>query len=52
MCCEDDSMFNGSGCIMNCFDEFDSVSVIDSGNFGHRFVELCKIPKILRVVLH
>lgn len=32
--------------VMNCFDESDRVLVIDGGNFGHRFVELCEIYNV------
>lgn len=38
--------------VMNCFDEFDKVLVIDGGSFGHRFVELCEIHEIPHTVLH
>ncbi len=37
--------------VMNCFDETDSVLVIDGGSFGHRFVELCEIHEIPHTVL-
>ena len=38
--------------VMNCFDESDSVLVIDGGSFGHRFVELCDIHDVPYTVLH
>ncbi|ETP72437.1 serine-pyruvate aminotransferase/archaeal aspartate aminotransferase [Lachnospiraceae bacterium JC7] len=37
--------------VMNCFDETDSVLVIDGGSFGHRFVELCEIHDVPHTVL-
>jgi len=38
--------------VINCFSESDKVLVIDGGNFGHRFVELCEIHDIPHFVLH
>lgn len=32
--------------VMNCFQSSDKVLVIDGGNFGHRFVELCEIHNV------
>lgn len=37
--------------VMNCFNESDSVLIIDGGSFGHRFVELCEIHEIKHTVL-
>lgn len=37
--------------VMNCFDAFDKVLVIDGGSFGHRFVELCEIYEVPHIVL-
>lgn len=38
--------------VMNCFNEYDKVLVIDGGSFGHRFVELCEIHAVPHTVLH
>lgn len=38
--------------VMNCFNSFDNVLVIDGGSFGHRFVQLCEIHDVPHVVLH
>ena len=37
--------------VMNCFSKEDKVLVINGGNFGHRFVELCEIHEIPYVAL-
>ena len=37
--------------VMNCFDNYDKVLVIDGGSFGHRFVELCEIHEVPHAVL-
>ena len=37
--------------VMNCFDEFDKVLVIDGGSFGHRFFELCEIYDVPHTAL-
>lgn len=37
--------------VMNFFSKEDKILVIDGGNFGHRFVELCKIHEIPHIIL-
>lgn len=37
--------------VMNCFDGFDKVLIIDGGSFGHRFVELCEIHEVPHTII-